>query len=145
LEKPVQLALRSVAFKTGDKSDDVQLRVTLIRQIPGPDRPDYWLGALEKPFHWTGRSEPETHEIEYLVLATQWEETTVRPGVTRLPVGIAFVVDPSLLDDRELDLDKIRYVALGIADDPDAPPPSGSWSTRVAGVIAGMFGKGETK
>ena len=139
----MQLALRSVAFKTGDKSDDVPLRVTLIRQIPGPDRPDYWLGALEKPFHWTSSSEPETYEIEYLVLATQWEETSVRSGVTRLPVGIAYVVDASLLDDRELDLEKIRYVALGIADDPDAPPPPASWSSRVAGVIAGMFGKTE--
>jgi hypothetical protein len=141
----MQLALRSVAFKTGDKSDDVPLTVTLVRQIPGPDRPDYWLGTLARPFHWTSSTEPKTYDIEHLVLATQWEETTVRPGVTRLPVGIAFVVDSSLIDDRELDLDKIRYVALGIADDPDAPPPSGSWSSRVAGVISGMFGKGEAK
>ena len=141
----MDLRLRSVAFKTGDKSDDVPLKVTLLRQIPGPDRPDYWIGALEKPFQWISGSEPGAFNITHLILATQWEETSVRPGVTRLPVGIAFVVDPSLLDDRELDLDKIRYVALGIADDPDAKPSTGSWSSKVAGVITGAFGKGECK
>ena len=136
----MELSLRSVAFKTGDKSDPIPLKVTLLRQIAGPDRPDYWLGKLQKPFQWISGSEPGAFEIEYLVLATQWQETSIRRGVTRLPVGIAYVIDPTLIEDRELDLDKIRYVADGIADDPDAPPPSGSWSTRVAGAIAEMFG-----
>ena len=141
----MDLRLRSVAFKTGDKSDDIPLKVTLLRQIPGPDRPDYWIGALEKPFKWISGSEPGAFEITHLILATQWEETSVRPGVTRLPVGIAFVVDPSLLDDRELDLEKIRYVADGVADDPDAPPSPKSWSARVAGVVEGMFGTDDSK
>ena len=141
----MELNLRSVAFKTGDKSDQIPLRVTLLRQIPGPDRPDYWLGALQKPFQWISGSEPGAFEIKYLVLATQWQETSVRAGVTRLPVGIAYVVDPTLLEDRELDLDKIRYVADGVADDPDAPAPPESWPSKVAGVIAGMFGSGDTK
>jgi len=141
----MELNLRSVAFKTGDKSDQIPLRVTLLRQIPGPDRPDYWLGKLQKPFQWISGSEPGALEIEYLVLATQWQETSVRAGVTRLPVGIAYVVDPTLLEDRELDLDKIRYVADGVADDPDAPAPPESWPSKVAGVIAGMFGSGDTK
>jgi len=141
----MDLNLRSVAFKTGDKSDQIPLRVTLLRQIPGPDRPDYWLGALQKPFQWISGSEPGAYEIEYLVLATQWQETSVRAGVTRLPVGIAYVVDPTLLEDRELDLDKIRYVADGVADDPDAPAPPESWPSKVAGAIAGMFGTRATK
>jgi hypothetical protein len=141
----MDLSLRSVAFKTGDKSDQVPLRVTILRQIAGPDRPDYWLGELQKPFRWISGSDPEEFEIKHLVLATQWEGTSIRVGVTRLPVGIAYVVDPTLLDDRELDLDKIRYVADGVADDPDAPPPPESWHARVAGVVAGMFGRTASK
>jgi len=136
----MELKLRSVAFKSGDKSDEVPLTITLLRQIPGPDRPDYWIGELEKPFQWISNSEPGAYQITHLVIGTQWEETSVSPGVTRLPVGIAYVIDQTLLDDRELDLDKIRYVALGVADDPNANG-EGTWSQKVAGVIAGLFGK----
>ena len=136
----MDLIIRSVKYAPGDKSDHVPLRVTVLRQIPGSDRPDYWLGAVQEPFHWVS-NEDGPFEIAHLVFAAQWEGTAVRPGITRLPVGIAYVVDPSLLDDDLLDLDKIRYVAHAVADDPDAESSVESLVSKVAGAIAGMFGK----
>jgi hypothetical protein len=136
----MDLTIRSVKYAKGDKSDQIPLRVTLLRQLPGPDRPDYWIGQVKEPFEWTGKEDGQM-TITHLVLASQWENTRVSEGVTRLPVGIAYVIDPSLLDDDELDIDKIRFVAHAVADDPDAENPVESLVSRMTGTIAGMFGK----
>jgi hypothetical protein len=136
----MDLTIRSVKYAAGDKSDQIPLRITLLREIPGPDRPDYWLGALQEPFHWESK-EDGPFEISHLVIAAQWEGTGVQPGITRLPVGVAYVVDPSLLEDEVLDLDKVRYVAHAVADDPSAENPVESLVSRMTGAIAEMFGK----
>jgi len=135
----MELTIRGLAFKSGDRSDDVPLTITLIREIPGPDRPDYWLGELRQPLHWVSK-EDGSFEISHLVVASQWEGTRIRPGVMRLPIGIAYVTDPSLLDDERLDLSKIRYVATGVADDTNPEPTEPSTSV-VARVAARLFGK----
>jgi len=136
----MDLTIRSVKYAPGDKSDQLPLRVTVLREIPGPDRPDYWLGKLEEPFRWTSKEDGD-FEISYLVLAAQWDDTGVSPGITRLPVGIAYVIDDSLIDDDELGLDKIRYVAHAVADDPDAENPVESLVSRFTDKLVGMFGK----
>lgn len=114
----MDLALYGVAFGRGHKSDDVPLTITIVRRIPGPDRPDYWLGKLHQPLRWVSET-AEEYEVTHLVVAGQWAEPELAPGVVRLPVGIAYVIDESLLDDEVLDVEKIRYVATGVADDPE--------------------------
>lgn len=136
----MELTIRGVAFGPGDRSDPVPLTVTLLHELPGPDRSDYWLGELEQPFHWESDSDG-SFEISHLVIAAQWENTSIYPGVSRLPVGIAYVIDPSILDDDRLDLAKIRYVATGVADDTTAGRPAPPPKSGVAGVIARAFGK----
>jgi hypothetical protein len=136
----MDLIIRSMKYAKGNKSDRIPLRVTLLRQFPGPDRPDYWIGEVKEPFEWTSKEDGQL-TITHLVLASQWEDTGVSEGVARLPVGVAFVVDPSLLDDEDLHIEKIRFVAHGVADDPEAVDPVESLVSRVTGTIAGMFGK----
>jgi len=135
----MDLTILGLAFKSGDRSDDVPMTVTLIRELPGSDRPDYWLGVLAQPLHWVSDSEG-SFEVSHVVVASQWEGTRVQDGVARLPVGVAYVVDPSLLDDDRLDLEKIRYVATGVADD-TTPGREPLASPAAFGFIASLFRK----
>ena len=45
----------------------------LLRQIPGPDRPDYWVAALDRPF--TIVIDNHDREITHLILAASWAGT----------------------------------------------------------------------
>lgn len=136
----MELTVRGLDFASGNRSDQGPLTVTLLRELPGPDRPDYWLGALNEPLHWVSDSDGP-FEISHVVLAAQWEKTRIHAGVSRLPVGVAYVTDPSLLEDDQLDVAKVHYVATGVADDttpgrPVAPPVS-----FLDRAIARVFGK----
>ncbi|MFZ4683277.1 MAG: hypothetical protein ACOYMS_12300 [Terrimicrobiaceae bacterium] len=86
----------------------------VLRQIPGPDRPDYLLAELSQPLTWQ-RDSVETR-VSHLVLCARWVGGVIAPGATHIPVNIAYVVDPSVLDDVQLDFAKCHYIAIGIAD-----------------------------
>ena len=137
----MELRLRSLDFAQGDRSDEIPMNVTLLHTIPGPDRPDYWVGRLREPFQWS--SSPDgSFEITHLVLATQWENTRMHEGVSRLPVGVAYVIDRSLLHDEELDLDKIRFVATGVADDLAADDrPITAMVSKLTNTFGKVFGR----
>jgi hypothetical protein len=137
----VELTISSVDHAPGDLTDQVPLRVALLRQLPGPDRPDYWLGAFCEPVRWVSDHEG-FFEITHVVLTARWQGTSIGPGCTSLPVGIAYVVDMSLLDDDTLDFAKCRYVAIGIVDDTTAGRPVAPLTSVLAGNIARLFGTG---
>ena len=88
----------------------------LLRQIPGRDRPDYWLAALDTPLSWNDSG--TTREIKHVVLAARYVGQSISLPVRRLTTGISYVVDESVLDDKELDFHKCRYVAIGEIDRP---------------------------
>jgi hypothetical protein len=96
------------------------LRGQLLRTIAKYDRSDrfrtasadYWLAELGTPLSWT--RDGVTRAIRHLVLAARWEGTSIQPGAT-LPVGIACVVDDSLLSSESFDLTQAEYIANGMA------------------------------
>lgn len=87
---------------------------TLLRKIAGPDRPDYWLAALDSPLAWNDNG--TTRTVKHLVLAARYAGQSISPSVQRLVVGIAYVVDESLLNAARLNFEKCRYVAIGEID-----------------------------
>jgi len=103
--------LVSADYEPADLIAQLPREGTLIRQIPGPDRPDYWLATLDSPLAWDDNGSPRT--VEHLVLAARYEGQTISPPLQRLVTGIAYVVDNSLLNDTKLSFDKCRYVAIG--------------------------------
>ena len=96
-------------------SGQTPFEVEIIRCIPGPDRPDYWLGRLEQPLTWNQEESQRT--VTYVLLAAKLVGMHVRPGMRNVPVGIAYVTDESLLQDKDLQFSKCAYVAVGIAED----------------------------
>ena len=90
----------------------------LLREMPGKDRPDYWLARLATPL-----PAPPGPDVTHIILATRWAGTAIEPGMADVLVGIAYVTDASLLNDRELTFSKSRYVAIGTATDTSAGTP----------------------
>ncbi len=136
----MELTIAGVDYAPEDLYGQVPLVVELLREIPGDDRPDYWLGALKKPVRWL--KDNCEREISHLVLAARWEGTRIERGARNLPVGIAFVTDPSLLDDKRLDFRKCAYVAIGISDD-TSQGPAGPLTNILSGNIGRAFGAGK--
>lgn len=123
----------------------------LLRQIPGPDRPDYFLAALDRPLtHRSpaaqlrsgGTSLPDavvgpdgTAEltVRTIVVAARIVGEQLHAGMQRFPVMLAYVVDDSVLGDESLDFSKLAYVAVAmITDIPEEPVTSQDRATPPA-------------
>ena len=104
----------SVDYEPADLAAQVPFEGTLLRAIPGPDRPDYWLAQLAKPLVWDDNGRKQS--ISHLILSARYEGQTIQRGFPRLTIGIAYVTDSSLLSDAKLDFAKCRYVAIGEAE-----------------------------
>lgn len=111
----MRVKISSVDYAPDELYAQTPFEAVLIREIPGTDRPDYWLAVLATPLRWL-RNGVET-SVTHLVLAARWQGTRIGRGMSRMPVGIAYVVDESLLNDARLDFGKCEYVAIGVADD----------------------------
>jgi len=94
-----------------DLYDQLPCDGVLLRSIPGPDRPDYWIARLDRPLRWL--DEGTERVIDHLVLAARLQGQSIDAGAEQLMVGVAYVVDPSLLSDATVTFAKIRYVAIG--------------------------------
>jgi hypothetical protein len=81
--------------------------------LPGRDRPDYCLGELAKPLFWLKAN--HRIQIDHVVVCARWQGMQIGPRVQHLPIGIAYVTDPSQAAADTLDFDKCRYVAIGLA------------------------------
>jgi len=88
------------------------LKGQILRQLPGPDRPDYFLAALDTPFTW----KKEQKKISHIVIAARWVGGVLAPGMSDTPVNIAYVIDDSIHSDPKLDFRKCYYAAIGVAD-----------------------------
>jgi hypothetical protein len=115
----------------------------LVRQFPGPDRPDYWIAVLHSPITVVLNNFDLT--VTHLVLAARWEGTAIATGATHLPLGIAYVTDLSLLSDPELDFKKCHYVAIGVGSVTSGDHPAQPLREVIAGTIGRAFGLGKRR
>ena len=132
----MQLTITSVDYAPSELEEQVPIVVDLIREIPGPDRPDYWLGRVQKPIRWL-RNNLEV-EVTHVVVAARWMGTQIAPGAKDLPVGIAYVIDESLLADSELNLSKCNYIAIGFSHETGG----GNKPEPAKHILSGLIGRG---
>jgi hypothetical protein len=137
----MQLTITSVDYAPGELHDQVPIIVKLLREIPGDDRPDYWLGEVQNPIRWIVNNHEK--QITHVVLAARWEGTRIEPSVKDLPVGIAYVTDQSLLDDSKLEFKKCSYVAIGFAHETGGGEPIKTNENILVGTIGRLFGVGK--
>ncbi len=108
----MQLTVTDVDYAPDELYEQVPFTVSLLREMPGSDRPDYWLGVLHSPLRWVTH-EGETREVTHLLIAARYVGERIRPGAHELTIGISYVTDQTLLEDARFDWTKIAYVAIG--------------------------------
>lgn len=112
----VKIAIKDVIFYLPDAHRfEKPMELDIVRQIPGPDRPDYWVGKLTEPFHVIWQDEEKT--LDYLIVTAHWPGTVIDSGMKNVKVGIACVTDISVLKDKTLQLAKCKYLGAGIASE----------------------------
>jgi hypothetical protein len=109
---PMNLTITSVDYAPEELYDQVPIRARLTREIAGDDRPDYWVGELDRPITWN--KDGTKRAVTHIVVAARWVGTRILKGAD-LPVGISFIVDPSQVTSERLDMKKVSYVAIGMA------------------------------
>ena len=115
--KPGQMKIKisSVDYAPSDLYDQIPFEAEIIRRIPGPDRPDYWLAKLTKPLLWHNNG--KHNNISLVILSTRFAGVEMMVGIQDCAFGIAYVVDDSVINDKHLKFIKCEYVAIGIGDD----------------------------
>ena len=142
-DRRMQLTIYDIDHAPEELHEQTPIVVDLLRQIPGDDRPDYWLGAVQRPIRYI--KDNFELSITHLILAARWVGTQIAPGVQHLPVGIAFVTDATLLEDERLDFQKCDYVAIGMSSETSGGKRVRPLKSILAGTIGRGFGVGGTK
>jgi hypothetical protein len=127
----MRFSITSVDYAPDELHAQVPIRGRVLRQMPGPDRPDYFLAQLETPLMW--RRDAEEVMVSHIVLAARWVGGVLTPEMRHTPVNIAYVIDTSVLSDSKLDFQKCHYSAIGVADgepEPSALRKLTSWLKR---------------
>jgi len=93
-----------------DLDPQVPFTAELVRQLPGQDRPDYWLGQLEHPltFARNGRQ----HVVRWVILASRLRGQSIQPSAHRISIGLAYVLDEGQITLERVDMSKCLYVAV---------------------------------
>ena len=138
----MELQVTSVNYAPEELYDQVPLVFELLREVPGSDRPDYWIGKCKNPIQWIDQNVEKA--ITHVVIAARLEGTRIEPRAESLPIGISYVIDDSVLTDETLDFAKCHYVAIGVSHETSGgqPPPKND-ELIFAGTISKIFGKGK--
>jgi hypothetical protein len=138
----MELAVTVVDYAPPELNEQVPFKIKLLRMLPGQDRPDYWLGELAKPLFWLKAN--HRIQIDHVVVYARWQGMQIEPRVQHLPIGIAYVTDPSQVAADTLDFDKCQYVAIGLAHETSEQPSPTDPTPIQAGTIGGAFGTGQS-
>ncbi|MGP6170891.1 hypothetical protein ACTU6U_01240 [Microbacterium sp. A196] len=137
--------LRVTGIDTGpdDLSEQLPAEARLLRQIPGPDRPDYFFAVLDEAIRYRtsltalrelgvnpDAADPQLIRIHEdgtvdllvfgIVIAARIAGSHPHAGMKDFPVMLAYVVDNTALRDEVLDFTKIVYSAVGFISDIDS-------------------------
>jgi len=142
-----RLRIDRIDVGPGDLPPQLPAEARLLRQIPGPDRPDYFFAVLDEPIAYrttlTAMQEvgvnPDaadpglirvhddgTVDLRVFGIAFAARNVGESPhvGMKELPVTLAYVVDNTALRDETLDFSKLIYAAVAFISDIDDETPA---------------------
>lgn len=106
-----RVLITDVSHAPEELYDQVPFVVELLRQLPGADRTDYWLGTVVLPLEWW--VDGEERSVRHVVLAARHAGQHIGPGARQIAVNIALVSDATLLEDCSLDPSTYGWIAVG--------------------------------
>jgi hypothetical protein len=131
--RDMRFVITSVDYAPDELNDQTPIRGRILRQIAGPDRPDYHVAELDRQLKW--KKEGAEVSVTHIVLTARWVGGVLAPTMKHTPVNIAYVVDQSVLSDALLDFGKCAYTAIGVADGEPEESKSVGFLQKVSGWI----------
>jgi hypothetical protein len=116
----MELTITYVDYAPPELYEQVPFKIRLLRIIPSTGRSDYWMAQMVDPLLWVNGQ--ERLQIDHVVVWARWRGTQIVPFVRDLPIGIAYVTDPTQITAARLDVNKCRYVAIALANDTSGDP-----------------------
>ena len=92
--------------------EQLPMKITILRQLPGLDTPNYWLAKCDKPLKW----KEQNCDINYLIVGCRFEGVKMEKGAKMMALNVAYVTDESILGDDKTSFDKCAYVAVCVAN-----------------------------
>lgn len=86
--------------------EKLPITISLLRQIPGENRDDYWIGELDKTLLYNDSY------INYVIVATYFTGTKMLIKENKKTISLAYVLDETVLNDDSLSFEKCKYVAI---------------------------------
>jgi len=114
------------------------MKLLLLRQLPGPDRPDYWLAELETPLHLMIDETQRT--VRFAIVSSRWVDRPIGPRVEQVPVNLALVFDESQLQEETVDFSKSKFSAIGTADEVSESILPKESNKIIMGIVHRVFG-----
>lgn len=126
-----KVAITSFDTAPAELGWQLPLNGELFTVLPGPDRPDYSVLVLAQPLHFypgetfdLGRLEDDQRtedrrgrpmvRVHALLVCARFVGQQLHPGMSDLPVNVAYVIDNSLARDERVDFAKIEFAAVGL-------------------------------
>ena len=107
----VELELKASDYGPDDLPEQLPVKISVLRQMPGPDTPNYWLAKCASPIHW----KKQDLDINYLIVGCRFVGAEMKKGIGNIALNIAYVIDESIINDTVTQLEKCVYVAVCIA------------------------------
>lgn len=104
--KKIKLKLIDCDYAPKDMSEQLPIECLIERTIPGSDRPDYSIAVCKTPIYYDGQT------IKYLVAAPRFKGEYINKNTREITLGVAYVTDDSLINDKVLSFEKCKYVAI---------------------------------
>ncbi|OXL17270.1 hypothetical protein [Psychrobacter sp. DAB_AL32B] len=83
----------------------------IFNKLEHDDGSEYYLATLKEPF------QSEERQITYIIIGARNLGQHVGPKMDGLPVNIAYVIDDSLLNQKNMDFNKGKFSAIGFVTD----------------------------
>jgi hypothetical protein len=137
----MRLRVTSTDYSPEEIDRAVPFELRLLRELPGPDRQDYWLSELISPIVVTIHG--QQRNVTHFIVTTRWQGTRIASKVENLPINLAAVVDMSQLTDSSINFTKSEFIAIGVASEAEGAGEPKPITSMLAGTITAFFGKGK--
>lgn len=111
--KPFNIEITSISEGPEELTYQLPINAKIIKQVPGKDRPDYFIAELEKSIVWVNKSNKENVEVSHLILCTKKKSQQITKNMKDVIVAIAYVLHDSVLIESTLNFKKCKYIAVG--------------------------------
>lgn len=139
-----RLRIDRIDVGPADLAPQLPAQARLLRQAPGPDRPDYFFAVLDEAITYRttltaltesgvdpDAADPQLIRIDDdgtvdlrifgIVFAARIAGESPHAGMKEFPVTLAYVIDNTAMRDEVIDFSKLIYAAVAFITDVDEP------------------------